>query len=90
MAVLIDVLANDGDPNGDALNISIDGPPQHGTAVVQEGKVFYTPAAGFSGTDSFTYIVSDGRGGTAAGYAVVVTGAGQAGENAVYLPLIQR
>ncbi|MEZ4617699.1 MAG: Ig-like domain-containing protein [Caldilineaceae bacterium] len=91
IAVLIDVLANDGDPNGDALSISIDGPPQHGTAVVQEGKVFYTPAAGFSGTDSFTYIVSDGRGGTATGsVTVVVTGAGQAGENAVYLPLIQR
>ncbi|MCB0122160.1 MAG: tandem-95 repeat protein, partial [Caldilineaceae bacterium] len=90
-AILIDVLENDSDPNGDTLSISIDGPPQHGTAVVQDGKVLYTPTAGFSGTDSFTYIVSDGRGGTATGsVTVVVTGAGQAGENAVYLPLIQR
>jgi hypothetical protein len=75
VAVTIDVLANDSDPDGDALAITIDGPPSHGTATVNNGKVVYTPQPGFTGTDSFTYIVSDGKGGTAtATVTVTVTG----------------
>ncbi|MEZ4866434.1 MAG: Ig-like domain-containing protein [Caldilineaceae bacterium] len=89
VAVLIDVLANDSDANGDALSISIDGAPQHGTAVVQNGKVLYTPNAGFSGADSFTYIISDGHGGTATG-SVTVTVKGPSGGATIYLPLVQR
>lgn len=90
-AVTIDVLLNDADPNGDALTITIDGPPANGTATVNNGKVVYTPNAGFTGSDSFTYIVSDGKGGTAAGaVTITVTGTGQPGANALYLPLIRR
>lgn len=88
-AILIDVLANDGDPNGDALSISIDGPPQHGTAAVQEGKVLYTPTTGFSGTDSFTYIVSDGHGNTDRGTVTITVGDADNGEK-IFLPVIQR
>ncbi len=87
-AVLIDVLGNDADANGDTLNISIDGPPQHGTAVVQNGKILYTPNSGFVGTDSFTYIVSDGKGGTASATVMVNVG-GQGVGNTIYLPVIQ-
>jgi len=37
--------------------------PGHGDVVVNpDGTVTYTPAAGFSGTDSFTYEVGDGNG----------------------------
>ena len=88
-AILIDVLANDSDPNGDSLSISIDGPPQHGAAVVQNGQILYTPNADFSGADSFTYIVSDGHGNTARG-TVTVTVNGSGSGAMIYLPVIQR
>jgi hypothetical protein len=32
---------------------------------VTNGTVTYTPAAGFTGQDRFTYTISDGKGGTA-------------------------
>lgn len=80
VAILIDVLANDSDPNGDPLSISIDGAPQHGTAVVQNGKVLYTPNSGFSGTDNFTYVASDDKGGTATAL-VTITVNGSGGSN---------
>lgn len=62
--VVINVLANDSDPNGDPLSLSgVVGAPSHGAASVANGKIGYTPAAGFTGSDSFTYRVSDGKGG---------------------------
>ncbi|MEP0545293.1 MAG: Ig-like domain-containing protein [Rhodothermales bacterium] len=61
--VLIDVLANDTDPDGDALLLAGVRPPANGTAEVADDAVRYTPSAGFAGTDSFTYTVSDGNGG---------------------------
>lgn len=62
------VLENDRDTNGDTLTIS-----SFDTSSVQAGSVSYNgdgtftyePPAGFEGNDSFDYIVSDGRGGTA-------------------------
>lgn len=87
-AVTINVLGNDSDPNGDALLITIDSQPHHGTAVVQNGQIIYTPAAGYTGVDSFTYIISDGKGGTATA-TVTVTVGGQGGRT-IYLPVIQR
>ncbi|WP_433794389.1 Ig-like domain-containing protein [Actinoplanes sp. CA-252034] len=61
---VIDVLANDDDPNGDPLGITIDTPAGHGTAIVSGGLVEYRPAPGWSGGDSFHYTVGDGRSGT--------------------------
>ena len=34
-----------------------------GTITVIDGWVYYTPAAGSTGTDSFTYVIKDGLGG---------------------------
>jgi Ca2+-binding RTX toxin-like protein len=61
--VTIDVLRNDSDPNGDPLAIASIGAAQHGVAVALNGKVVYTPAAGYVGADAFTYRASDGKGG---------------------------
>jgi len=59
------VLANDRDPDGDALSIVAVGTPAHGTAVASGGQVLYTPTPGYVGADAFSYTVSDGKGGTA-------------------------
>ena len=74
-AVVIDVLANDADANGDALQVSALGAPQHGTTQLgANGRVTYAPTAGYVGADSFTYQVSDGKGGLATGsVALTVT-----------------
>ena len=61
--VIIDVLANDIDPDGDTLTIARVDTPSHGSATIQEGKVLYTPNANYNGEDIFTYTVSDGHGG---------------------------
>jgi hypothetical protein len=58
----IPVLANDSDPDGDALTVvSVTG-ASHGdvTIPVGGGSVNYLPFAGYSGPDSFTYTISDG------------------------------
>jgi hypothetical protein len=55
------VLANDSDPDGDALSITGFSQGAHGAVFVgADGSLIYQPFSGFSGTDSFTYTVSDG------------------------------
>ena len=67
------VLRNDSDPDGDALTVRLASGPGRGKVVLTpDGRFTYTPQAGFAGTDSFTYAVSDGRGGTATGTVTVV------------------
>jgi myo-inositol-hexaphosphate 3-phosphohydrolase len=59
------VLANDTDANGDALIALKVSDPIHGTLGLNaDGAFSYTPAAGYSGPDSFDYAVRDGHGGT--------------------------
>ncbi|MEW8658243.1 MAG: retention module-containing protein, partial [Candidatus Thiodiazotropha endolucinida] len=58
------VLGNDSDPEGDRLLVTGNTQPSNGTLVQNSnGSYQYTPNAGFTGTDSFTYTVSDGNGG---------------------------
>ena len=55
------VLAWAADPDGDLLTAHVVEPPIHGTLTLsEEGAFTYTPNAGFSGRDSFTYVASDG------------------------------
>lgn len=58
--VLIDVLANDSDPNGDVLALEGITQPEHGTAVLQGTSILYTPDENYFGPDTFTYMVNDG------------------------------
>ena len=69
--ILIDVLANDSDLDGDALSIAAVGSPAHGSAAIAGGLLEYTPEAGYTGTDRFSYTVVDGRGGTATAMVTV-------------------
>ena len=62
--VAVNVLANDVDPDGDALSITAVTNPQHGTIEIQGACLVYTPDYGFTGVDSVLYTVSDGKGGT--------------------------
>ena len=67
------LLANDTDPNGDPLTVTTVGNPTNGTVTLdtQTGNVLFTPNAGYSGPATFSYTVSDGRGGTGSGDVAV-------------------
>ena len=74
-AVIIPVLANDTDADGDALTLTGVTQPSSGTASANaDGTVTYTPAINFNGTVSFTYSIADGHGGTATGGVTVTVG----------------
>src|SRR6266568_1220037 len=61
-SVAIPVLANDQDPDGDALTAVLVASPLHGTLVNNaNGSFSYTPNANFFGTDTFTYKANDGE-----------------------------
>ncbi|HEY3614745.1 MAG TPA: Ig-like domain-containing protein, partial [Gaiellales bacterium] len=72
--VTFDVLANDTDPESDALTVAsyddsaiADGAVTHGAG----GSFTYVPAAHFAGTDTFSYTASDGNGNTATGTVTI-------------------
>jgi Ca2+-binding RTX toxin-like protein len=63
------LLANDSDGDGDALHITEVGTAAHGTLTLNtngtpvnfaDDFITYTPAAGYAGSDTFNYTVSDG------------------------------
>ncbi|QIO32460.2 DUF4082 domain-containing protein [Bradyrhizobium sp. 1(2017)] len=61
------LLANDTDPNGDPLTITGVSAGVNGTVSfnAQTSRVTFTPTTGYTGAASFSYTISDGRGGTA-------------------------
>lgn len=80
----INVLGNDTDPDGDVLDVSSVSVPTNGSAQIvttaQGTEVRYTPAAGFTGTDSFTYTAADPTGADSVStVTVTVTNSGPAG-----------
>lgn len=61
-SLLIDVLANDHDNDGDELSVvEVTDPSPAGRAEKVNNKIRFTPAAGFTGIVKFTYTLSDGR-----------------------------
>ncbi|UTW12193.1 Ig-like domain-containing protein [Marinobacterium rhizophilum] len=69
--VIIRVLDNDSDPDGDSLSVaSLSG--VNGNAVINgDGTISFTPASGFSGNEAFTYTISDGQGASASANVTV-------------------
>jgi len=55
------LLSNDYDQDGEPLKVSLGHGPAHGTLDLNpDGSFVYTPDIGFEGTDSFTYLATDG------------------------------
>ena len=55
------VLGNDSDPDGDSVTVASNTAPAHGTLeLLADGSFVYTPDHDFNGTDSFTYVATDG------------------------------
>ncbi len=59
--VVINILANDSDPDGYTLRVTNLTQPSWGIVVLNpDGTVTYTPYEGYTGPDSFTYTANDG------------------------------
>ncbi|MBA4388584.1 MAG: hypothetical protein C0404_11420, partial [Verrucomicrobia bacterium] len=69
--VVADVLANDSDEDGDPLTVLSVTQPAYGVVVNKSSSLTYQPTSWNPGADSFTYTVSDGRGGLATGTVYV-------------------
>lgn len=66
MAIKIPVLNNDSDSDGDSLTITTFTQGANGTVTLNsDNSLTYSPHQGFSGTDNFSYSISDGQGGSA-------------------------
>jgi len=87
---LLDVLANDSDPDvGDTLTITqaavVLAPSAGGTVTVNgtSDRLVYTPAPGYSGTESFSYTITDGTDTASATVTMTVVAAGNTVPTAV-------
>ncbi len=78
--VVIDVLQNDVDSDGDQLTVTGFTQAEHGQVSQQGNQLVYTPDNGFYGVDSFSYQISDGRGGEDYGLVTLYVGQGLAWE----------
>ncbi|MCA1683709.1 MAG: tandem-95 repeat protein, partial [Actinobacteria bacterium] len=66
------VLANDTDVDANPLTADSATSPVHGTVGLNsDGSFTYTPVANYNGTDTFTYVVRDGAGGSATGTVTI-------------------
>ncbi len=74
--VVIDVLGNDTDADGDALTVVAMTSPSNGMVSTDGASITYAPPPGFSGTDVFAYTVSDGDGNGGTDTASVTVGVG--------------
>ncbi|MFV0597952.1 Ig-like domain-containing protein [Shewanella sp.] len=75
-SLLIDVLSNDTDVDGNTLTL-LSATAQQGTVTIEANKLRYIPKAGFDGVDTVTYRISDGQGGEATGQVLITVKAYQ-------------
>ncbi|WP_299484140.1 Ig-like domain-containing protein [uncultured Roseibium sp.] len=81
--VVIDVLANDTDPEGDPLEILGAGDVNGGTVDILNQQIVFTPAPGFNGDTVISYQLGDGAGNAVLGSVAVEVGAVPDAPNAV-------
>jgi uncharacterized repeat protein (TIGR01451 family) len=72
-AVVIVVLDNDSDPDGDTITIATVSDPANGRATITSTGILYTPDGGFSGVETFVYTITDGALADSALITVTVT-----------------
>jgi hypothetical protein len=76
------VLANDNDPDGDPLTVTISVQSADGNAVVNgDNTITFTPNAGFSGTTTYTYQICDNGSPALCATAIVTITVNAAGIN---------
>jgi hypothetical protein len=82
-AVTISVLANDSDPDGDALSVAaVSQPASKGSVNINgDGTLYYQPHPRFTGTDTFSYTISDGSYQASAQVTVTVGGSSSGGDD---------
>ncbi|PAU55013.1 Ig-like domain-containing protein [Pseudomonas indica] len=74
-AVTIAVMANDSDPDGDAINVVTFTQGGKGSVKLNSnGTLTYTPAKGFKSSDQFSYTISDGKNSASATVSVSLSG----------------
>lgn len=63
-SIVIPILNNDTDEDGDVLSITTTTKPLHGTIVINSNKtITYKPNLNYNGKDSFSYTITDGKNG---------------------------
>ncbi len=73
--VNINVLANDSDPDGDLIRVTVASAGNGTVTILPNGTIDYTPNANFNGTDTIIYTISDGNGGFSTATVTVTVGA---------------
>jgi len=70
--IVVDVISNDSDPDGDPIVVVVTSQPANGTvSQVDYRSIRYTPDPGFIGTDSFEYVIEDVHGDQARGAVII-------------------
>ncbi|EGM76015.1 putative Ig domain-containing protein,BNR/Asp-box repeat protein [Rheinheimera sp. A13L] len=75
--LLIAVLANDSDEDGNTLMVSSASAEQGSVSIEADQRLRYTPKAGFDGVDTISYTITDGFGGQASAQVSVTVRAYQ-------------
>ena len=73
--VVVPVMVNDTDVDGDSLSVTGVTNGTHGIVTLVSGVVTYTPNADYHGMDTFTYTISDGNGGLSSANVTVTVSA---------------
>jgi len=68
---IIDVIANDSDVDNDTLTLTTINYSGTGSASISDNQISYTPAAGFSGSETLTYIIDDGHQGSSSASVII-------------------
>jgi len=74
-SVIIDVLANDSDPEGDSIQVyGVPSATNGWCEINPDGTITYHPNPGYQGTDTISYTIVDSEGNTASADCVVTVG----------------